>query len=66
MITPTLRDDLEILRTNSREDGSPAWLIYDAIRNKYYTLGLTAFKLLKHWIAGQDIASFQKKINKEG
>lgn len=66
MITPTLRDDLEIIRTNSREDGSPAWLIYDAIRNKYYTLGFAAFKLLKHWIAGQDIKSFQKKINKQG
>jgi len=66
MIVPALRDDLEILRTNSREDGSPAWLIYDALRNKYFTLGLTAFKLIKHWVAGQDIVNFEKKIKQEG
>lgn len=66
MIVPALRDDLEILRTNSREDGSPAWMIYDALRNKYFTLGLTAFKLIKHWVAGQDIINFEKKIKQEG
>ena len=37
MIIPYLREDLEILRGNSREDGSPAWLLYDALRNKYFT-----------------------------
>ena len=66
MIVPALRDDLEILRTNSREDGSPAWMIYDALRNKYFTLGLTAFKLIKHWVAGQDIVNFEKKVKQEG
>ena len=49
MIIPHLRQDLEILRGNSREDGSPAWLLYDAIRNKYFTLGITAFRLIKNW-----------------
>lgn len=48
MIIPYLREDLEILKGNSREDGSPAWLLYDALRNKYFTLGLTAFKLSKN------------------
>ena len=47
MIIPYLRDDLEIIRGNSRDDGAPAWLLYDAVRNKYFTLGLTAFKLIK-------------------
>jgi len=66
MIIPYLREDLEILRGNSREDGSPAWLLYDALRNKYFTLGLTAFKLIKKWNGGDDIKVFEKKINKEG
>jgi len=52
MIIPYLRQDLEIFRGNSREDGSPAWLLYDAVRNKYFTLGLTAFKLIKNWKGG--------------
>ena len=66
MIIPYLREDLEIFRGNSREDGSPAWLLYDALRNKYFTLGLTAFRLIKNWRAGEDIKSFEKKINQEG
>tara|TARA_B100000575_G_C23126692_1_gene652884 strand:+ start:535 stop:2640 length:2106 start_codon:yes stop_codon:yes gene_type:complete len=66
MIIPYLREDLEILRGNSREDGSPAWLLYDALRNKYFTLGLTAFKLIKNWSGGDDIKNFEKKINQEG
>ena len=66
MIIPYLRQDLEILRGNSREDGSPAWLLYDAVRNKYFTLGLTAFKLIKNWKGGEDIQNFEKKINLEG
>ena len=66
MIVPYLRQDLEIFRGNSREDGSPAWLLYDAIRNKYFTLGLTAFKLIKNWKGGEDIKNFEKKINSSG
>ena len=55
MIIPHLRQDLEIFRGNSREDGSPAWLLYDAIRNKYFTLGITAFRLIKNWRGGEDL-----------
>ena len=66
MIIPHLRQDLEILRGNSREDGSPAWLLYDAIRNKYFTLGITAFRLIKNWRGGEDLEQFEKKINSDG
>ena len=66
MIIPYLRQDLEIFRGNSREDGSPAWLLYDAVRNKYFTVGLTAFRLIKNWRGGEDIQNFEKKINSQG
>ena len=66
MIIPYLRQDLEIFRGNSREDGSQAWLLYDAVRNKYFTLGLTAFRLIKNWRGGEDIQNFEKKINTQG
>ena len=66
MIIPYLRQDLEIFRGNSREDGSPAWLLYDAVRNKYFTIGLTAFRLIKNWRGGEDIQNFEKKINSQG
>ena len=66
MIIPHLRQDLEVLRGNSREDGSPAWLLYDAIRNKYFTLVVTAFRLIKSWKGGEELETFEKKINSEG
>ena len=66
MIIPYRRQDLEIFRGNSREDGSPAWLLYDAVRNKYFTVGLTAFRLIKNWRGGEDIQNFEKKINSQG
>ena len=66
MIIPHLRQDLEIFRGNSREDGSPAWLLYDAIRNKYFTLGITAFRLIKNWRGVEDLEQFYKKINSDG
>ncbi|MDA7587873.1 site-2 protease family protein [Candidatus Pelagibacter sp.] len=66
MIIPYLRQDLEIFRGNSREDGSPAWLLYDAVRNKYFAVGLTAFRLIKNWRGGEDIQNFEKKINSQG
>ena len=62
MIIPHLRQDLEVLRGNSREDGSPAWLLYDAIRNKYFTLGVTAFRLIKSWKGGEELETFEKKL----
>ena len=65
MIIPYLRQDLEVFRGNSREDGSPAWLLYDAIRNKYFTLGLTAFKLIKNW-SGLALPTQDTKIVSSG
>ena len=61
MIIPYLRQDLEILE-ETVEDGSPAWLLYDAVRNKYFTVGLTAFRLIKNWRGGEDIQNFEKKL----
>ena len=43
MITPSIRQDLQLLPGTPMEDGSPSWLIYDNLRNKYFTLGLNAF-----------------------
>ena len=54
MITPSIRQDLQLLPGTPMEDGSPSWLIYDNLRNKYFTLGLNAFRILRHWIAGVD------------
>ena len=48
------------------EDGSPSWMLYDGLTNKYFTLGLNAFRMLKHWIAGVESKLFIEEIEKKG
>jgi len=66
MITPTIRQNLQLLPGTPMEDGSPSWLLYDNLRNKYFTLGINAFRMLKHWIAGIDSKKFIEEIEKQG
>ena len=58
MLTPIIRQNLQLLPGTPMEDGSPSWLLYDNLRNKYFTLGINAFRMLKHWIAGIDSKKF--------
>ena len=46
---PILRDDLKLIESSIAEDGSKQWLLYDAIQNKYFTIGIDAFNLLSLW-----------------
>ena len=65
MILPYLRENLEVIRGNAREDGSPSWLIYDALRNKYFAVGLTSFRLIRYWQGGKQEESFFEVMMKE-
>ena len=66
MIVPFLREDLQLLPGSTAEDGSPSWLLYDVLRNKYFSLGKTAFQLLSHWIGGKDLENFMIAMKKKG
>ena len=66
MITPNIRQDLQIFPGTAMEDGSPSWMLYDGLTNKYFTLGLNAFRMLKHWIAGIESKLFIEEIEKKG
>lgn len=55
---PALRPDLALLPGSAAEDGSPTWLIHDVCRNRYFKLGLDAFRALKHWQAGLPAPDF--------
>ena len=65
MIVPFLRQDLQLLPGSSSEHGSPTWLLYDVLRNKYFSIGRTAFQLISNWSGGIDIDQFIKKIQLE-
>ena len=55
---PELRPDLALLPGSAAEDGAPTWLIHDVSRNKYFKLGLDAFRALSLWQAGQSSSVF--------
>jgi len=66
MVTPYLREDLRLLEGASQEDGSPGWLLYDPLRNCYFDLGLTAFRLLKHWRGGEKADHVLERVQSTG
>lgn len=63
---PALRPDLALLPGSAAEDGSPTWLIHDVCRNRYFKLGLDAFRALKHWQAGLPAVDFLRLCEADG
>lgn len=50
---PVLRNDLQLIEGPVSLDGSPSWIIVDSLRNKYFSIGWTAFQLLSRWSIGK-------------
>jgi putative peptide zinc metalloprotease protein len=50
---PVLRHDLQLVEGPVALDGSPSWIIVDPLRNKYFSIGWTAFQLLSRWPVGK-------------
>ncbi len=50
---PVLRNDLHLTEGPVALDGSPSWIIVDPLRNKYFSIGWTAFQLLSRWSLGK-------------
>lgn len=63
---PELRPDLALLPGSAAEDGSPTWLIHDVSRNKYFKLGLDAFRALRHWEPGLASEVFLQRCQSDG
>jgi putative peptide zinc metalloprotease protein len=52
MPVPGLREDLHVQRVGSFRDGSPRYRIHDALRNRYFELGVFDVEILAQWHAG--------------
>ncbi|MEN9762194.1 MAG: hypothetical protein RI906_2020 [Pseudomonadota bacterium] len=63
---PELRADLALISSSAAEDGSPTWLIHDVSRNRYFRLGLDAFRAMGHWRAGLSADEFLKICATDG
>jgi putative peptide zinc metalloprotease protein len=49
---PALREDLRLHAAASNADGSPAWVIQDPARNRFFRIGWLEFEMLARWHAG--------------
>jgi putative peptide zinc metalloprotease protein len=49
MRLPALRGDLQLSSAAAALDGSPQWTLADPLRGRYFKLGNTALRLLRHW-----------------
>jgi putative peptide zinc metalloprotease protein len=48
-LLPWLREDLELRESFATADGSPMWLIYDALQHRYIQIDHATFKILSRW-----------------
>ena len=57
---PTMRSDLQLFRGADGDDGSPMWMLFDPLRNKYFHVHVRGLRVLRHWQAGarpQEVAA---------
>jgi putative peptide zinc metalloprotease protein len=52
MSLPSLRADLQLSAAAPALDGAPCWTLADPVRGRYFKLGATAMRLLRHWSLG--------------
>jgi len=64
VILPPLRDDLRLFAAAPERDGSPAWVIQDPTRNRFFRIGWLEFELLARWDTG-DAAALAQQVSAE-
>lgn len=61
---PPIRDELKLFPAAPNEDGTPAWIIQDPVKNRFYRIGWIDFELLMHW-ADLDANALVRRVNAE-
>ncbi|MEN0105326.1 MAG: biotin/lipoyl-binding protein [Pseudomonas sp.] len=64
MQLPALRADVQLSAASAALDGSPQWTLADPLRGRYFKLGATAMRLLRHWALG-DAQQVLQAANRE-
>jgi len=63
---PALREDLRLLPGSPDEDGAPRWLLFDAMRNRYFALSQGGLNLIRNWRAGIGSDELLAQMQREG
>jgi putative peptide zinc metalloprotease protein len=64
MQLPALRSDLQLSPAGPTLDGAPQWTLADPVRGRYFKLGASAMRLLRHWTMG-DASRVLQAANRE-
>jgi putative peptide zinc metalloprotease protein len=59
---PPIRDELKLMAAAPNDDGTPAWIIQDPVRNRFFRIGWLDFELLLNW-ADNDTNSLVRTVN---
>ncbi len=62
---PPLREDLNLFPGAPGPGGTPAWLIHDRPRNRFFRLGWLESELLIRWASTADDRGLAERINRE-
>lgn len=65
-VLPPLREDLQLLPGSPDEEGAPRWLLFDAMRNRYFALSQGGLELVQNWRAGVASSEFSKQLSAAG
>lgn len=49
MIRVPLREDLQVRQGDAQNDGTPTYVVYDTLQNRYYQIGWVEYEILKRW-----------------
>ncbi len=60
---PGLREDLQILEGPKQEDGSDGWVVYDPLRNRYFSLGFKGLRLIRAWKKNCEVNAFIRYVS---
>lgn len=63
---PALRQNLQVLPGSPDEDGSPRWLLFDVVCNRYFTISRTTLELIRHWEPGAGIDRLVSRLAEQG
>jgi putative peptide zinc metalloprotease protein len=61
---PPLREELRLLPAAANHDGSPAWMVHDPIKNRFFRVGWLDFEMLLRWSHGS-LQAIAKSVSEE-
>jgi putative peptide zinc metalloprotease protein len=63
---PTLREDLRLLPGSHDEDGAPRWLLFDTMRNRFFSLSHDGLELVRHWSGDKSNDDLRLHLARQG